>query len=57
MLVASTAQNNEVRPNWQQSSGHHFRAGGRAFETQQHFRNKILRYVLGSVILTTFNSN
>lgn len=40
MLVASTAENNEVKPNWQQSFGHHFRAGRESFGNTTTFQEQ-----------------
>lgn len=40
MLVASTAENNGVKPNWQQSSEHHFEAGRESFQSTTAFQEQ-----------------
>lgn len=45
MLVGSTAENSEVKPSWQQSSGHHFRAGGQSFWNTAEFQEDLEVYI------------
>lgn len=42
MLVASMAENNEVKPNRQQSSGHHFGADRESFQSTTAFQEQDL---------------
>lgn len=42
MFVASTAEINVVKPNWQQSFGHNFRAGGESFQNTTAFQEQVL---------------